>query len=117
MIEDKKRRLELEEGDVVQYTDKRSAAVVKVVEVEEDDSYIGYDAEVLDEIFGDFRKDTITFGCTKDKSMHHYVSWKVKEPWSLPQYVMSDSLDELREELSEIEDKYKENYTAPWSNW
>lgn len=101
---------------MVQYTDKRSAAVIEIVRGLGDDSLARYEAEVLEVIFGDF-DDTITFGCTRDKSLHHYVSWKVKKPWDMPQYVMTDSMDELYERLEEIEEDYSEDYTAPWSNW
>jgi len=109
MVEEKEKRLNLEEEDTVQYTDKSMALVVEIAEILENDDFVRYEAKVLDEILGSIEEDTFMFGCTKDKSLHHYVTWKVKEPWEMPQYIDAGEIDEIQEKLSEIEDKYKDS--------
>lgn len=109
MKPDSERRLELEEGDVVQYTNKSLAVVVEITSRDLDGSFVRYEAEVLeDPIVGEIDQDTFTFGCTEDKSLHHYVTWKVKEPWEMPQYIRADSVAEIDRKLSKIEEKYKD---------
>ena len=69
----------VEEGDVVQYENKYHAAAV----VEE-----------------------ITLLRTTDGGLQHYIDWKLKNPGTMTDYVNAGSLEEHREQMINISEKY-----------
>lgn len=102
----------VEEGDVVQYENKyHAAAVVEVLSVEfenrENDQYQTVDVEVLEPIFGSFGEgEEITLGRTTDGGLQHYIDWKLKNPGTMTDYVNAGSLEEHREQMINISEKY-----------
>jgi len=102
----------VEEGDVVQYENKyHAAAVVEVLSVEfkdrENDQYQTVDVEVLDPVFGPFGEgETITLGRTTNEGLQHYIDWKFKNPGTMTDYVNAGSLEEHREQMINISEKY-----------
>lgn len=102
----------VEEGDVVQYENKyHAAAVVEVLSVEfedrENDQYQTVEVKVLEPIFGSFGEgETITLGRTTDGSLEHYIDWKFKNPGMMTDYCNAAKLEEHREQMIDISEKY-----------
>lgn len=102
---------ELEVGQVVQWENKwHAAAVVNITEDLSDESHVKFEAEILEPIFG-FEKEIeepFTFGRTRDEDMWHYSQWKVKPPGEMTDYCNAAELDDHRQKMNEIEEKYGE---------
>lgn len=105
---------DLEEGQILQYEEKYyAAAVAKILTVEyeerESDSYQRVEIEILDPIFGNLEEgETLKLGRTTNNGLQHYIDWKFKNPGEMTDYCNAAELDEHRQKMNEIEEKYGE---------
>jgi len=108
---------ELEEGQVLQYEEKyHVAAVAKILSVEYEElsgdgeikkPYQTVEIEILEPIFGPFDEgEEVTLGRTTAQGLQHYIDWKFKEPGTMTDYCLADSLEEHADRMNEIKEKY-----------
>lgn len=102
----------VEEGDVLQYENKHyAAAIVEVLGVDfedrEEDQYQTVEVKVLERIFGSVEEgETMNLGRTTDENLQHYIDWKFKTPGTMTEYVNAANLEEHREQMIDISEKY-----------